>query len=93
MEKLSEGTGITATLETGTIIGEIAGIASELGPAGYTYIIKITSRSGEAWLEYPYSCVVLPRSMFQTEEESEKEFKGTDMPFKVKDGARIYSTT
>ena len=65
IEKLEEGTMITATMESGTILGDIAGIASELGPLGFVYIIKITSRSGKAWEEYRYSCVVMPRAMFQ----------------------------
>jgi hypothetical protein len=65
VEKLEEGTLITATTEAGTILGEVVGIASELGPFGFTYIIKIHHRGGIVWETYPYSCVVLPRSMFQ----------------------------
>jgi hypothetical protein len=64
-EKLAEGTMITATMDTGTIQGEVVGIASELGPLGYVYIIKLTNRCGKTWEKHPYSCVPMPRSLFQ----------------------------
>lgn len=65
--KLKEGTVVTHTGPEGTIIGEICGIATnELPVVGHLYIIKIVSRSGEAWEKYPYSCCTLPRALFQT---------------------------
>lgn len=65
MEKIPEGTVVTSSLEGGTLIGEICGIANELPVVGYIYIIKITNRFGKILEEYPYSCIVLPRSCFQ----------------------------
>jgi hypothetical protein len=66
MEKLVEGTVVTLSNDTGTIIGEVCGIASSEVPVlGYMYIVRIINRTGKAWDDYPYSCCVLPRNYFQ----------------------------
>lgn len=64
MEKLEEGQLVTTDFEGG-FSGEITGIAAELGPIGYMYIVKLLQRTGETWINYPYSCVVLPQSMIK----------------------------
>jgi len=66
MEKLPEGTVVTATIEAGTLVGTVCGIVNELPVIGYTYIIKITQCNGIAFEQYGYSCIALPQSMFKT---------------------------
>jgi len=69
-EKLVEGTKVTVTLKDGVITGEICGISSnELPTIGYTYIIKITQRSGKAFEDYPYSCLSFPRCLIHVSEK------------------------
>jgi hypothetical protein len=64
-EKLAEGTFVVSSSDSGMITGVISGIATTQMPGiGYMYIIKIEARTGKAWDNYPYSCCVLPRSMF-----------------------------
>jgi hypothetical protein len=65
-EKLEEGTLVISTTNSGTITGEICGIATtEMPVIGHIYIIKITARRGKDWDKYPYSCCALPRSMLK----------------------------
>jgi hypothetical protein len=65
-EKLPEGTQITSDINGG-LTGRIVGIASnEMPVVGLTYIIEITERIGVSWTLYPYSCIALPRTLFET---------------------------
>ena len=65
-EKLAEGTFVVSSSDSGMITGVISGIATTPMPGiGYIYIIRIMARTGKAWDNYPYSCCVLPRSMFK----------------------------
>ena len=61
---LEQGTIVSINASNGTSIGEIVGVASDMGPAGIMYIVKLVNRGGQAWIDYPYSCVTVPRSMF-----------------------------
>jgi hypothetical protein len=64
-EKLAEGTYVVSNSDSGLIIGKICGLATTQIPGiGYMYIINIETRSGKDWDKYPYSCCVLPKSMF-----------------------------
>ena len=61
---LEQGTVVSINASNGTCIGEVVGVASDMGPAGILYIIELANRGGQAWVDYPYRCVTVPRSMF-----------------------------
>lgn len=65
METLKEGTKVSIA-HNGGATGEIVGLGSQMVPDFCKmYIVKLIERSGQEWNDYKYSCVVLPRSMFE----------------------------
>jgi len=62
-EKLSEGTVISCTYNGG-FIGQIVGVYTNEILGMSLYIVKLVNRCGKAWVNYPYSCTVISRSMF-----------------------------
>ena len=68
MTILAEGTKVSITpLDfDGGATGEIVGIGPDVGhEACRMYIVKLIERTGQEWKDYKYSCVDLPRSMFE----------------------------
>jgi hypothetical protein len=79
--KLPEGTAIVYMDKEGHgIQGMICGVATtELPGAGVLYIVKITSRLGKEWNDYPYSCCVLPSSLLNNSSEEGGEMSPRQM--------------
>jgi hypothetical protein len=65
-EKLKEGTRVFHKSENYSFIGEIVGLSgSEQAIIGITYIIKILEVCSGKIDCYDYSCLTLPRIMFE----------------------------
>lgn len=68
MAILKEGTKVSIKPlgSDGGATGEIVGLGPDVGPeACRMYIVKLIERKGQQWKNYKYSCVDLPRSMFE----------------------------
>jgi len=65
METLKEGTKVTIDYNGGAS-GVIVGLGAQMVPdCSKMYIIKLIERIGQEWKDYEYSCVILPKSMFE----------------------------
>lgn len=91
-ELLKEGTLVTSELNGG-FEGKIVGVATnELPVFGNMYIIRVLSRRGLTWKNYPYSCVALPESQFfvMRNVEHQAEYEGE---IRFQTGGEVYGTS